>query len=151
MILKEYRKILCPVDGHRESLKGFDIALNLCKLTGAELSVLYVVDVDQPVLGGIETDLYRESRYHGRKLLDSLKEEAKKTGISISTFMRTGEAAPEIIEVSKDYDLIIMGTRGRSTLASVIMGSVADRVLREACCPVLLTRLSECDRARAKV
>jgi len=98
------------------------------------------VDVDQPVLGGIETELYKESRYHGRRVLDDLKEKSKKAGMDIRTFMKTGEAASEIIELSKDYDLIIMGTRGRNPIASLVLGSVAENVARKACCPVMLIR-----------
>jgi nucleotide-binding universal stress UspA family protein len=72
-----------------------------------------------------------------------LAEIAKKlTGINVKTAIRTGVAFVEILDYVKteNIDLIVMGTRGRGGLEHIIIGGVAEKVLRKAPCPVLTIR-----------
>jgi nucleotide-binding universal stress UspA family protein len=59
--------------------------------------------------------------------------------ISIATRAVIGDAAPEIVRVAADFDLVVMGTRGRGGLAHLLVGSVAERVVRTCRRPVLTT------------
>ena len=60
----------------------------------------------------------------------------------VSTEVRTGDPTKQILDAARDHgaDLIIMGTHGRTGVTHVVMGSVAERVLRQASCPVLTLR-----------
>ncbi len=72
-------------------------------------------------------------------------ERSKEKGMGVNTVHLRGNAANEIIDASKQYDLIVMGTHGRSGLTHLLIGSVAEKVARHACCPVLLIREKPCE------
>ncbi len=61
----------------------------------------------------------------------------------VKTLVIEGSPANEIITASKDYDLIVMGSLGRTGLSHLLMGSVAEKVVRHASCPVLVVRAPE--------
>ena len=66
--------------------------------------------------------------------------EGKKKGVRITGKVVYGHPADEIIKISKDYDLIVMGSLGRTGVSHLLMGSVAEKVVRFAYCPVLVVR-----------
>jgi nucleotide-binding universal stress UspA family protein len=138
--LNEFKRILVPVDEEEESGRAFTTALDLAERIGGRITTIHVIEVEPPVLGGIDTNLEEEEAVRGKKILEGFIQKARERGVEHEDILVKGEAAREIIERSRTHDLIIMGTRGRSTLASAIMGSVADRVMRKCCCPVLLIR-----------
>ncbi len=72
--------------------------------------------------------------------VDRVHKAAEKMGIPVSTIVKEGAPADEIIKASKDHDLIVMGTLGRTGLSHLLMGSVAEKVVRFASCPVLVVR-----------
>jgi nucleotide-binding universal stress UspA family protein len=78
--------------------------------------------------------------------LDDWKKEAWVRGVAaVQTVSVQGSAAPEIVRFAKerDIDLIVVGTHGRGGLAHVLLGSVAEKVVRKAPCPVLTVRTSD--------
>ena len=138
--LNEFKRILVPVDEGDESERAFTTALDLAERVDGKITTVHVIEVEPPVLGGIDTNLEEEEAVKGKRILEKFIDKAGERSVEHEDILVKGEAAREIIERSKTHDLIIMGTRGRSTLASAIMGSVADRVMRRCCCPVLLIR-----------
>jgi len=120
---------------------------------GSTIHVLHVVHTS------FLTEAYRrEAHLHGgdphiqeRELVEDSRKETDefvkkhaghKKGIKIEVELREGEPAHEILEAvkAKGIDLIVIGTHGRTGLAHAVMGSVAERVVREATCPVLTVR-----------
>jgi nucleotide-binding universal stress UspA family protein len=89
-----------------------------------------VPELLQSLIAGAERQLAR------------LKDSAAALGIAAETAVIRGRPAPSIIEHAKDggFDLIVMGTHGRTGLSHVVIGSVAERVVRTAPCPVLTIR-----------
>jgi nucleotide-binding universal stress UspA family protein len=75
-------------------------------------------------------------------MLEGYKNEAGKNGVSINIMMHQGDPAQIIIELSKknEYDLIIMGTRGRTSFQELLLGSVSLKVLHHASCPVMVVQ-----------
>jgi nucleotide-binding universal stress UspA family protein len=73
-------------------------------------------------------------------MLDELVYKGKEVNISVNKIVVKGNVANEIIQQSSNFDIVIMGTLGQSALSSLIMGSVAEKVSRHACCPVMLVR-----------
>jgi len=137
------KKILCPVDFSKPSLVGLDYAFELASLFQAELAVSYVL----PVLPPRPTD--PNISFHVPEYEQILHKEAEEElqrlvaarapkGLKICTQIEHGNPAKEIVRVAKEakMDLIVMSTQGHSGWLDFVVGSVADKVLRSAPCPV---------------
>lgn len=129
------KKILCPVDFSEHSLRALTIAQNIAKKWHSELRVLHVVP-EQKVKGIIEEPAEIE------KYIDYLKENAQeqlqKIDKTLNYEILSGIPADEIIKKSKETDLIVIGSKGRSYTEAIIIGSVAEAVIKNSLKPVLL-------------
>jgi universal stress protein A len=148
------RKILCPVDCSEGSRIALDHAIALAVKFDAQIELLHAWHVTYHV----RPDLSVWAEAHGhRPILDVVEAEAEADvraslstvhpGVRARLDVRNvqGEAAPTIVKFaeSDDIDLIVMGTHGRSGLSHLALGSVAERVVRHAPCPVLTVRMPE--------
>ncbi len=143
-----YRRILVPVDGSSTSKLGLRHALGLAKDQRARVRVLNVVDdvVLASMADGYSVDMTQiidSIREAGRKTLDESAAAAAKAGITADTALveARGRAVSDVIlgDARKSRaDLIVMGTHGRRGINRLLLGSDAERVLREATVPVLL-------------
>lgn len=144
-----WKKILCPVDFSEGSRLSVETAATMAKESDAELVITNVLGL--PIYYMIEPIAYPTSfvnDLHGAAEagLAKWKEEAERRGVTrISTELVRGEAAHEIVELAKrgEFDLIVIGTHGRTGLKHVFLGSVAEKVVRHAPCPVLVVRRKE--------
>jgi nucleotide-binding universal stress UspA family protein len=139
--MKMYSRILIPTDGSEFSKEAAAHGLALAKLTGAEVTSLFVVDDGTYLnLGPIITDLTQTLEEEGKKAVAYVKAEGEKMRVKVKTRIERGSAPLVIIKDSKDFDLIVMGTHGRSGVSKLVMGSVAEKVVKSAGCPVLIVR-----------
>jgi nucleotide-binding universal stress UspA family protein len=139
-------RLLFPTDFSPRAAAAWPYAVSLARRRGAVLHVLHVVT--PPVLGlspeaavvaaPVIDDVLAESQ----AILDALVEPARALKVTTRTHTRIGEPASGILACASedDIDLIVMATTGRTGLAHVLMGSVAERVVRHAACPVLTVR-----------
>jgi nucleotide-binding universal stress UspA family protein len=144
------RAILVPVDFSKSSRRALEFASSLGSRYGAAVDVLHVWSVPQfmppdmlGIAGSHASELVALVQGNAETELRKLAEEAAREGISIRrTRAEPGIASQVILDAVKHdgYDLIVMGTQGRSGLAHVLLGSVAERVVRHADCPVLTVR-----------
>jgi len=151
--------ILVPVDFSPHAEHAFTYATTLAERFGAKLALLYVVD-DSFVTGGWSSEIYvpnvpelmENLIADADRRLATLKASAAALGLTAETAVIRGRPAPAIVEHAKNggFDLIVMGTHGRTGVSHVVMGSVAERVLRKAPCPVLTVRGTEAVEASAK-
>ena len=153
------KRILVPIDFSDDSLKALAYARDFGKPFGAELCVLYVVE---PIYYAAPADMYAtspnmamlidEQRRVGAQQLARINADLKKKGERVRTLQKTGSAAQSVVDTAKSIkaDLIIMGTHGRTGLAHMLMGSVAERVVRMAHCPVLTVRREAAKKAARK-
>jgi nucleotide-binding universal stress UspA family protein len=137
------RTILHPTDFSQTSKYAFRLACSLARDHGARLVVLHVAPPPQMVsYEGIPLEPSMSGSYQD-ELQDKLRQiRAPDPGVSIETRLEEGFAAPEIVRVAQETpcDLIVMGTHGRTGLGRLLMGSVAEQVLRKALCPVLTVK-----------
>lgn len=139
------RTILVPVDFSERSRAALNYAVTLARDFAGSLLVLHVLD---PLLaaGRLESARLREfkssSRSEAADQLQALNRELGQTGVRTQLFLRHGPATDVIVAfaVAKKADLIIMGSQGRTGLSRLLIGSVAERVVRHAFCPVLVVR-----------
>lgn len=142
------RRILYASDFSKASGKAFATALMLAKSNRATLTVLHVIAPLVPVSPdqyvGPETwrELDQETRRWTRRKLGALTARAGKAGVKVATITADGSPAQQIVRVarSKRFDLVIIGTHGRTGLAKFFLGSVAGRVVSTSPCPVLTVR-----------
>jgi universal stress protein A len=136
-------RIVVPVDFSPAALYALDYAVALAKRTSAEVVVLFVVE---PLTYGLATmrAVMREREHVGQLQLERLETKMRNRGVHIRTHIHSGVPAEVITSMAKRWkaDLIVVGTHGRSGLAHMLLGSVAERVVRDATCPVLTVRES---------
>ena len=145
-----FKHILLATDGSIASEQATQLAVNLARAHGAQLSALYVVD-PYPYLGIGEVNPMGFSAY-----INAAKEHAEKVHRYVQQVSTTGtpviqtqclfrenvEASEGIIATAKESqcDLIVIGSHGRSGLSKFILGSVANKVISKSPIPVLVSR-----------
>lgn len=139
------KKILVPVDFSDCSKKALQYAIPLARQHGAVLTLLHVVPPAYSAgeYGGIDyAQLEASMRVSGDKELARLVAEEVRGEVSADSMVRVGPPVLEIIETAKTLpaDVIVISTHGRTGLKHVLLGSVAERVVRHAPCPVLVVR-----------
>ena len=150
-----FSKLLIPIDGSEPSFHAAEIAINIANKFNSEIIVLFVVvspsKSEYANLTGLVTpkqidmiieNAKKESKKWFNRIEDIVKE--KNLNIKVSTkVILTGVAVyGEIIQYAQEenIDLIVIGTRGRSGIKKLLLGSTASGVVTYANCPVLVTK-----------
>ena len=142
------QKILIPIDLSSHSTRVLELAAELCRRHEAAATLLHVWD---PLLVSTPSN---EQIFDPRSItydlsqvtleLESAKQKLLANGVlRVDISLEHGKADREIVEFAHagNFDLIVMGTHGRTGLSQVLLGSVAERVVRRAACPVMTVRL----------
>jgi nucleotide-binding universal stress UspA family protein len=125
----ELKKFLLCTDGSDHALEAEYCAGYLAKRLGAEVTVFSVALKEKPVM-----DFAREAVEKGRKMLE------KNFGVKARVKVSTGDGAREILKEAKDYDLVVLGSRGLSRIKRLLMGHVSLKVLAHTNTNVLIVR-----------
>jgi len=143
------QKILCPIDFSENSLEALKYAAHTALKENATVYLIHIVDsrvydyggpIYEPIMPAMKSVVDQASK---DQLTDKLLEKVpKEIQGRVETVVSFGVPFVEIIKAARDYDidLIIMGTRGRSGVSHMLIGSVAEKVVRKAPCPVLTVR-----------
>ncbi len=139
------KSILCPTDFSHSSNAALGYASALAAETGATLFIVHAAEDTQSYLGGYGSFAYAEDVPDSleqvmRKQLENIK--PTREGVRVQRHYLTGAAVSQIVEFAEreKVDLIVMGTHGRTGLSRMLMGSIAEGVLRKASCPVLTVK-----------
>jgi nucleotide-binding universal stress UspA family protein len=138
----EIKRILFPTDFSENSDYAFQHALEYARHFGAKLYVVHVVyfppQMPEQNVGRVIDVLLKD----GEKRLKTLIRRISDPELIFHPEVRIGTVDREIIELARKekIDVIVMGTHGRTGLAHVFLGSVAERVVRHAPCPVLTVK-----------
>jgi nucleotide-binding universal stress UspA family protein len=143
-----YKKILIAVDNSEQALwaahKGFELAGQL----NAECGLVFVIDKAR-ALGNIDAGITPEHAWRtlngeADRVFESL---TKRCSTRLTVFRPEGSPVKEVIAVSRSWgaDLIVMGTHGRTGLRHLLLGSVAEHVIRHSAIPVLVVRQPQDD------
>ncbi len=146
----EFKRILVALDGSSRAEKSLKLATQIAKVTGATLILLQAVEppvpYSSPYLPHAMQDTQaalEEGRKASVKYLDEVKDGLERQGIDVETETLLGvRPAPAILRYAEEHavDLIAVATHGRGGLPRLVLGSVADKVLRAATVPVLVVR-----------
>ncbi len=134
-----FANILCPVDFDQNSLAAVPIAARLAQEQNATLCLLHVIHLHPPAEPALS---FAEAEAKARTRLEQLAHQKFKAGTRYELLVITGDPAAEVLQVAAGLgdDLIVMATHGRRGFRRLVLGSVAERVVREAPCPVLTVR-----------
>ena len=145
-----YKKILLPTDGSENAKRAGKHAIWIADKSGADIIVLNVVEFYYPQISALPN--YREGMYEeimeeGKMAVESFRKELElkqcngvcKT-VKLTTKIKEGKSHLEILKsINEDnIDLVVMGASGRHGLDRFMLGSITERVIREAKCPVLV-------------
>ncbi|VVB94414.1 Universal stress protein [uncultured archaeon] len=142
MVSKLYRKILIATDGSEYTKKAVDYGIDIADNTGAKLHVIYVVDTTSYgsiPLSALMEYAYSILRQEGDMAIKYVTDRAEAAGLEAEGIIAEGHPADEIIKYAEknSIDLIVMGTLGKSGLDRFLLGSVADKVIRNSRIPVI--------------
>jgi nucleotide-binding universal stress UspA family protein len=144
----DWKRICCPIDFSDASRAAMEVAGDLARRFGADLVLLHAYPIpgytfpDGSVVASpkMMQDLAEQAQRH----LEAWREDAERVvgAARVTTEKAVGEPASEIVSFaqSRGVDLLVLGTHGRTGLEHALMGSVAERVVRKARCPVLTVR-----------
>lgn len=136
-----WKKIILATDGSKFSTCATDRAIAFAKSYGGELKILSVVDVPAEFYGeapqAVE-DLVRQAK----GFVAEAKKRAEEAGVKAETFVGEAEAYQAIVNLAGEQhaDMIVMGSHGRTGLRRLLMGSVTEKVIGHALCPVLVVK-----------
>ncbi len=151
-----YKKILLPIDGSVNSQRAAEHATKIADVSAGDITVLFVVEPFIPRLPVLPTatipspddNYYIELRDEGKHLIENFKKNLEEhhckgrcENIHLKTLIKEGRAYIEILNTvdEENIDLVVMGASGRhNTLERFILGSVTERVIREARVPVIV-------------
>jgi nucleotide-binding universal stress UspA family protein len=144
------KKILVPTDFSKLSINALEVAVEIAKKSGAEITLLHVVEEASQgsfsIAGEWRTEENWSDKLFTLKLIEKAKDQLEKlvldsrfSAVKVSGELRLGNAfhGMRTIIVENKVDLVVMGTRGRSKLEEMVIGSNTERVVRHAKCPVL--------------
>lgn len=147
--MKEIKSILTPIDFSENAPIIADAAIYVAGTFKANLSFVFVVQDFEDYTGfmtppvnmlNLKEEIFNSAEQQMHSFLDEKAKECSNRGIpSVNGKILTGDIAEEIMQyaVTNKSDMIIMGTHGYKGFERIIFGSVADKVVKNACCPVL--------------
>ena len=147
--MNEIKSILTPIDFSENASKISDAAIYIGGKFGAELHFVFVVQDFEDYSGfmappvnmlNLKDEIFESAQQQMETFLQESSQKFDEAGLAgVDGKVLTGDIAEEIMEYGRtnNCDLIIMGTHGYKGFERIIFGSVADKVVKNACCPVL--------------
>lgn len=146
----KFLKILVPIDGSQPSMDAFEYAIEMAKKDGAGIIALTVNRIPLSSYGlatpegELQSSREKEIVMESEQRFEQLKQHAKQNNVELETELINSQMSIDgtIVEYaeSKDIDLVIMGTRGRSGVKKLLLGSVASAVVTYSPCPVMIVK-----------
>jgi nucleotide-binding universal stress UspA family protein len=136
-------RVLVPMDGSKQSWTAFEYALE--RFPDPTLVCLRVTDPVQAGYGlGMESNAADEvmdaQREAAEEMFEEVRERADEAGVAVETRLEVGRPARTIEAVAEEVDHVVVGSHGREGIARVLLGSVAETVVRRSPVPVTVVR-----------
>ena len=139
---KNITKILVPIDGSKNSIRGLDRAITISQSTGAEITGLYVIHVPAAAAIHISPKDRKKEISFAESVIGGAQSKAKRANVGFTPKTDTGNPADKITKMANSgrYDLVVIGSRGRGAGKEMFMGSVSNHVLHKAKVPVMVVK-----------
>ena len=141
MITRDIKKILVPMDGSKNSLRGLDMAIYLARQCGCAITGLFVMPNRLSAFETITFDRKYLSKF-ANELMAMAKTRCAQNGIVFYGKTTTGDGATEILNFSQKhkYDIIIIGSRGLGSVKEAFLGSTSHAVVHKSKIPVMIIK-----------
>ena len=157
----EFRKILCPVDMSEFSLQALRLAVEVARASNATLDILHVIhnpfdelymtaiaEADPALLDAYalepqkRANIVRATEEHAEVLLKQFCHDIVKNHPKVRYHIKKGDPFEAILDGAEDFasDLIVLATHGRTGIKRLVIGNVAEKIVRHAPCPVLTVK-----------
>jgi nucleotide-binding universal stress UspA family protein len=166
----EFRKIFCPVDMSEFSLQALRLAVDVAQASNATLDILHVIhnpfdelymtaiaEADPAFLDAYalepqkRANIVRATEEHAEVLLKQFCRETVKHHSKVRYHIKKGDPFEAILHGAEDFtsDLIVLATHGRTGIKRLVIGNVAEKIVRHAPCPVMTVKPSATARVQA--
>lgn len=141
---KLYRKILIATDGSENARFAVDAGIELARLSGAKVQAVYVIDIfaysSVPKDFRWEEEMYAQFRELGKEAISYVESAAEDAGVEAETLILEGHPAEKILNFAEreNIDMIVVGSLGKTYIERFLIGSVSEKVVRNAKVPVLV-------------
>ncbi len=137
-----FKRILVPVDGSLYSRHAVAIAVEMGRKFDSEVEIFYTAAApDNTWMSGESNRQAGDASTVGQEVIETTIKGVDLSGVKITKKTLTGKPAETILkEIRRDFELVVMGTRGHGQLSGVVIGSVTQRVMAECPCPVLVVK-----------
>ncbi len=142
MIMTSFKKILVPLDGSANSFRGLDRAILLARLLHATITGLYVVPIVLPSKNTPVSSYEKFFLNNAAKFMKKAKTTAAKNGILFHDKVVYGDEGVAIVCFTNrnNFDMIVIGSRGRGAAKEIFLGSTSNYVLHKSKIPVLIVK-----------
>jgi len=138
----QIKKILVPLDGSKNSIRGLDMAIHMARESHATITGLYVIGMTKPQTNDQITPLEKMLLQNAQKIMKKAKLKAAQKGILFLDRISYGDDGKRIVDIAqrKDFDLIVIGSRGMGAAKEIFLGSTSNYVLHKSKKPVLVVK-----------
>lgn len=142
MIKKNFKKILVPIDGSKNSLRGLDHAIYLARQCQATITGIYIMPIYPRSFSDSIMPYQIVLKKEATKFMNNAKTLSAKKGIIFNSKIDYGSPSVDIPNFAKDkkFDLIVIGSRGVGTVKGFFLGSTSNYVLHKSSIPVLIVK-----------
>ncbi|MCE9616981.1 MAG: universal stress protein [Nitrosarchaeum sp.] len=140
--MQNIKKILVPMDGSKNSMRGLDEAIYLARQCHAIITGLYVIPLSKPISDSQISHLEKYLLNNASKFMSKAKTRAAQNGIIFDSVIIHGDEGPKIISYAdnKSFDIIVIGSRGMGSMKEMFLGSTSNYVLHKSKIPVLIVK-----------
>jgi len=141
-----FKNILVPYDGTSFSNRAFQKALDIAKKDNSKITIFTVIEGEYSAIMGyskINPQVIKKQQSAAKKYIYKLESSAKNSGVSITVKIKQGtKIVKEILDFakSKKFNLIVMGSHGRTGINKLILGSVSNGVVQQARCSIMVVK-----------
>ena len=140
--MAKIEKILAPIDGSANSLRGLQSAITFAKQFDSEVTGLYVVNVPAAAAIRVSPEMRKKEIRYAESIIEEATKMAAKNGITFKPKIETGNPGEKIVKVANagNFDLVVIGSRGRGSAKEMFLGSTSNHVLHKAKSPVVVVK-----------
>ena len=143
-MIKKFNKILVPLDGSKNSIRGLEMAISVARQFGATITGAYSISVPPHSEFQGVNHIKKELDNEIKKIMDKARALSSQNDIEFKEKIMRGDIGYNIIKLAHDnkekYDMIVIGSRGRGAVREIFLGSVSNYVIHSSKIPVLVVK-----------
>ena len=142
MTLKKIKNILVPLDGSPNSFRGLDYAIGIAQNCHATVTGMYITPLSPPESPEQKGYIRNFLLKNAKKFMEKAELRCGKNGVLFHYRILYGDEGPKIVKFAHDkkFDMIVIGSRGRSTIKEMFLGSTSNYVIHKSKIPILVVK-----------